>query len=53
MVYVLTEEGQTLYEIDAWARDSVKIAKRWMKEHGYKLLDTEITMCGNMILWTA
>ena len=52
MVYVVNENTKAiLFKIDAWDVDAEGTAIRWAKDNGYKLVDSKITMMGDMIIW--
>ena len=53
MVYVVLKDeiGTILNRIDAWVYGAEDIMKQWIKDSGFTLVEEQITMMGDMILW--
>lgn len=45
------EDGIILNRFEAWAMNAEQTARHWIKEAGLVLLDIEITMMGDMVMW--
>lgn len=52
MIFVVDKESGRIHErFEAWAIDAEKTARANIREHGLVLLDVEITMMGDMVMW--
>lgn len=52
MIYVVMKEtGEILFEIDAWYVNAEEKVSAWMAENGYTLVNEEITLMGNKVVW--
>lgn len=52
MVFVVEESSKKiLFRVDAWEKNSVATARKWVKDNGYTSLGDEITMNGDMVIW--
>lgn len=53
MIYaVLNDEiGTILNRCDAWERDGDLRMAKWATDNGYTILNTEITLMGDMVIW--
>jgi len=52
MCYVVRKsDNMVLNRIDAWELDSVGTMRRWAQDNGFSVIDEEITVFGNMIIW--
>ena len=47
---LIVKEGKVLHRIDAWLKDSEKMAKEWIYANGYIQQDIYITFGGDMVI---
>ena len=52
MVYVVSKNSKMVhFKIDAWESNCIEKACQWAVNHGWSIVEDEITEMGSMILW--
>ena len=50
MVFVVNEDGNVEFEVDAWLADCMEKVAQYVADHGLHVVAQDITMNGDMVV---